>query len=63
MDYRKARELASLRHELRKLLSLGQHEGAADLLSRFHSVADRDISLQNEYERWRLRFHLLRRAA
>ena len=59
MSYREARELARIRQELRERLMSLRFDGASDVLARLRIVAENDIELRSEYERWRLRFDLL----
>ncbi|HKA91024.1 MAG TPA: hypothetical protein VKE22_25355 [Haliangiales bacterium] len=53
-----------IRHELRERLLEETHEGVADLLDAFETIAA-EVSdpmgrdLHNECERWRLRFEML----
>jgi len=63
MGYRKARELARIRQELRARLMTRRYDGAADVLRRLEMAAERDesgsLELRSEFERWRMRFELL----
>lgn len=59
MSNREARELASLRHQLREHLLAQDAGGALVPLTRLHEVAAGDRELRAEYERWAFRFELL----
>lgn len=59
MGYREAKELAALRQELRDRLMSQDTEGAITPLARLRAVADGDLELRAEYERWSFRFELL----
>ena len=56
---REATELAALRQELRDRLMALDCAGAAGALTRLREVADGDLELRAEYERWSFRFELL----
>ncbi len=59
MGYREARELAELRQQLRERLMSQDTEGAVTPLIRLRQVAEGDLELRAEYERWSFRFELL----
>ena len=59
MGYREARELASLRRSLRERLVAGDPDGAKGALVRLREVANGDVELRAEYERWSFRFDLI----
>jgi hypothetical protein len=59
MGYREAKELAALRQELRDRLMRQDVAGAVTPLARLRQVADGDLELRAEYERWSFRFELL----
>lgn len=61
MGFREARELAELRQELRDRLMRQDPAGATQPLARLRQVAlaDGDLELRAEYERWSFRFELL----
>ena len=59
MGYREARELAELRQALRDRLMSQDPEGAVTPLARLRQVAEGDLELRAEYERWSFRFEML----
>ncbi len=59
MGYREAKELAELRQALRERLMLQDTDGAVSPLARLREVAEGDLELRAEYERWSFRFELL----
>ncbi|MBK9032529.1 MAG: hypothetical protein IPL61_14665 [Myxococcales bacterium] len=59
MSHREAKELASLRHQLREHLRSQDPAAAAAPLTRLHEVAAGDTDLRAEYQRWAFRFELL----
>jgi hypothetical protein len=59
MGYQEARELAELRQMLRERLLAQDCEGAIAVLARLREVAEGDIELRAEYERWNFRFELI----
>ena len=63
MDYREARELARIRHQLRDRLMSQSCADAGTILERLRNVAENEETasdeLRSEYERWRVRFDLL----
>ena len=59
MGYQEAKELANLRQELRDRLMLQDTDGAITPLARLREVAEGDLELRAEYERWSFRFELL----
>ena len=59
MRYHEARELADLRQRLRDHLIAQDAAAASTTLQRLREVADDDMDLRAEYERWSFRFELL----
>jgi len=59
MGYQEAKELANLRQELRDRLMHQDTDGAITPLARLREVAQGDLELRAEYERWSFRFELL----
>jgi hypothetical protein len=63
MSERDQTEMAQIRRELRERLMAERTDGVADVLASLRRFADRQddgiSDLRREYERWRLRFHLL----
>lgn len=59
MSVREAKELAGLRQALRDHLIAQDAGGVSDVLTRLHEIADGDVELSAEYERWAFRFELL----
>jgi hypothetical protein len=59
MGYQEAKMLAELRQELRDRLMLQDTDGAVTPLARLRVVAEGDLELRAEYERWSFRFELL----
>jgi hypothetical protein len=63
MEYREARELARIRHELRDRLMSCRREGVDGVLDRLRAAAETLAAdapeLRGEYDRWRMRFDLL----
>lgn len=59
MGYREAKELAELRQMLRERLMSLDTAGAEGVLARLREVADGDLELRAEYERWSFRFEML----
>lgn len=59
MGYQEAKMLAELRQELRERLMTQDPDGAVTPLARLRQVAEGDLELRAEYERWSFRFELL----
>lgn len=59
MGYREAKELAELRQVLRERLMSQDTMGAVIPLARLRQVAEGDLELRAEFERWSFRFELL----
>jgi hypothetical protein len=63
MSYRHDRELARLRHELRRRLLTHRPDGIDLVLARFRTALETNAAklpeLRGEYERWKTRFELL----
>lgn len=59
MGYQEAKELANLRQELRERLMHQDTHGAIVPLARLRQVAEGDLELRAEFERWSFRFELL----
>jgi hypothetical protein len=63
MTYQETRELARIRGELRLRLMSRRYDGTSEILLRLKEAASRAPEsaheLNNEYERWRVRFEML----